>query len=166
MDENLNQVSGRHLLNRRGFLGHMMTGISGVALAQMLARDGLLADATLQGVVDLQVQRDGAALAAMLTHERADVRARAALALASVQAGDALLEVFYRDGSGLAAAEARLARPSPIAGQPLLDVLPDHEVYDLVQSALAGEASAPKLVRREGQLFRAISYGDHYLPRL
>ena len=53
-------------------------------------RDGLLADATLQGVVDLQVQRDGAALAAMLTHERADVRARAALALASVQAGDAL----------------------------------------------------------------------------
>ena len=53
-------------------------------------RDGLLSDATLQGLVDLQVQRDGAALASMLTHERADVRARAALALASVQAGDEL----------------------------------------------------------------------------
>jgi cyclophilin family peptidyl-prolyl cis-trans isomerase/HEAT repeat protein len=57
-------------------------------------RDGLLADPTLQGVVDLQVQRDGPALAAMLTHERADVRARAALALASVQAGDALLPLL------------------------------------------------------------------------
>ena len=53
-------------------------------------RDGLLTDVTLQGVVDLQVQRDGGALVGMLTHERADVRARAALALASVQAASAL----------------------------------------------------------------------------
>ena len=52
MDENLNQVSGRHLLNRRGFLGHMATGISGVALAQILARDGLLAESPSGGRVN------------------------------------------------------------------------------------------------------------------
>lgn len=57
-------------------------------------RDGLLTDATLQGVVDLQVQRDGGALAGMLTHERADVRARAALALGSVQAAETLVPLL------------------------------------------------------------------------
>ncbi len=82
---------------------------------------------------------------------------RQRLQQALAASGDVVLAV---DGSGTVvyanpAAEARLARPSPIAGQPLLDVLPDHEVYDLVQSALAGEASAPKLVRREGHQLQA-----------
>ncbi|MCH2117159.1 MAG: DUF1501 domain-containing protein [Pirellulales bacterium] len=44
MNGNQNQLSGGHLLDRRGFLGHMATGISGVALTQMLVRDGLLAE--------------------------------------------------------------------------------------------------------------------------
>ena len=35
---------GRHLLDRRGFLGHMASGMGGVALAAMLAEQGLLAD--------------------------------------------------------------------------------------------------------------------------
>ncbi len=34
---------GRHLLDRRGFLGHMAFGISGIALSAMLAERGLLA---------------------------------------------------------------------------------------------------------------------------
>lgn len=37
-----NSLSGRHLLSRRGFLGDMAAGISGVALAQLLASEGLL----------------------------------------------------------------------------------------------------------------------------
>ena len=64
-------------------------------------RDGLLADGTLQGVVDLQVQRDGGALTAMLMHARADVRARAALALGSVQAGEALAPLLVAVGEDL-----------------------------------------------------------------
>lgn len=47
--------------------------------------DGLLGDAELQAVVERQVARDGAALRALLSAPRAAVRARAALALASVQ---------------------------------------------------------------------------------
>lgn len=34
---------GRHLLDRRGFLGHMASGVSGIALSAMLAERGLLA---------------------------------------------------------------------------------------------------------------------------
>ena len=33
----------RHLLDRRGFLGHAATSLGGVALASLLGRDGLLA---------------------------------------------------------------------------------------------------------------------------
>ena len=47
--------------------------------------DGLLENPELQALVDLQVQRDGASLAGFLDHEDPGVRARAALALASVQ---------------------------------------------------------------------------------
>jgi hypothetical protein len=36
---------GRHLLDRRDFLGHMATGMGGIALSTLLARDGLLAAA-------------------------------------------------------------------------------------------------------------------------
>lgn len=50
--------------------------------------DGLLQDSVLQHVVDLQVERDGAVLAAFLRDERAAVRARAAFALGSVQDSD------------------------------------------------------------------------------
>jgi cyclophilin family peptidyl-prolyl cis-trans isomerase/HEAT repeat protein len=47
--------------------------------------DALLTDSTLQRVVDLQVRRDGATLVQDLSSPRADVRARAAFALGSVQ---------------------------------------------------------------------------------
>ena len=47
--------------------------------------DGLLGDAELQAVVELQVLRDGPGIVAYLQSERPAVRARAAFALASVQ---------------------------------------------------------------------------------
>jgi hypothetical protein len=34
---------GRHLLDRRAFLGHMATGVGGIALSALMAREGLLA---------------------------------------------------------------------------------------------------------------------------
>ena len=36
-------LTGRHLLDRRGFLAHMATGMGGIALVALLAEDGLLA---------------------------------------------------------------------------------------------------------------------------
>ncbi|MDA1016360.1 MAG: DUF1501 domain-containing protein [Planctomycetota bacterium] len=39
-----NLLTGRHFLDRRHFLGDMSTGLSGIALAELLANDGLLAD--------------------------------------------------------------------------------------------------------------------------
>ncbi len=51
--------------------------------------DGLLHDAGLQGLVDLQERRDGAGLIPALSDGRAVVRARAAFALGSVQAPEA-----------------------------------------------------------------------------
>ncbi len=59
--------------------------------------DGLLARPDLQRIVDLQEQRDGAALLRYLDHEDATVRARAAFALGSVQdtaAASRLLELL------------------------------------------------------------------------
>jgi peptidylprolyl isomerase len=59
--------------------------------------DGLLGDARLQAIVDLQVERDGAGLIAILQSEEAPLRARAAFALASVQdpeAGSALVNLL------------------------------------------------------------------------
>ena len=52
--------------------------------------DGLLASPALQAVVDLQVRRDGAALAEALASPDSLVRARAAFALGSVQDADAV----------------------------------------------------------------------------
>ena len=52
--------------------------------------DGLLSDPTLQALVDLQVRRDGDALAAALASPDSLVRARAAFALGSVQDPDAV----------------------------------------------------------------------------
>ncbi|HSG70895.1 MAG TPA: hypothetical protein VLA12_10795, partial [Planctomycetaceae bacterium] len=36
-------LTGRHLLDRRGFLGHASTGLSSLALSILLAEQGLLA---------------------------------------------------------------------------------------------------------------------------
>jgi hypothetical protein len=43
MSERLPAPVGRHLLDRRGFLGHMVSGVSGIALSTLLAEQGLLA---------------------------------------------------------------------------------------------------------------------------
>lgn len=59
-----NAFSGRHLLNRRGFFGDIAAGISGVALAQLLAGEGLLAAdrkiASVSGVEPIRPQIDPA----------------------------------------------------------------------------------------------------------
>lgn len=52
--------------------------------------DGLLTRPDVQAVVDLQVRRDGEALTALLTDPDSVIRARAAFALGSVQAPDAV----------------------------------------------------------------------------
>ena len=36
-------LAGRHLLDRRGFLSHMASGVGGIALAALMAQEGLLA---------------------------------------------------------------------------------------------------------------------------
>ncbi len=43
MSDRTPMLVGRHLLDRRGFLGHMASGISGIALSTLLAEQGLLA---------------------------------------------------------------------------------------------------------------------------
>ncbi len=53
-------------------------------------RDGLLADTALQAVVERQVERDAPALLARLGDSRVPVRARAALALGSLQSTEAV----------------------------------------------------------------------------
>ncbi len=62
--------------------------------------DGLLADAELQAVVELQGKRDGKALTALLSSPEARIRARAAFALASVQDGEAVGALFAALGDG------------------------------------------------------------------
>ncbi len=91
--------------------------------------DGLLNDPGLQDVVDRQVVRDGAMLRILLTDARADVRARAALGLASVQdpaAEDALLELVAHDpdeqvrrDAAFAVGQLRLASSVPALEQAL-----------------------------------------------
>ncbi|MEM6782622.1 MAG: HEAT repeat domain-containing protein [Bacteroidota bacterium] len=75
------------------------------------ASDGLLADSTLQAVVHHQLARDGASLIASLNDSSAAVRARAALALGSVQdpaAIPALLDAL-RDADPLVRTDAAFA---------------------------------------------------------
>ena len=62
----------------------------GASPLSLRGSDGLAQDAALQGIVDLQIARDGGSLVDMLTSARTDVRARAALALGSVQDAAAL----------------------------------------------------------------------------
>lgn len=78
---------------------------------------GLLDSPELQEVVDLQVRRDGAALTRLLDAPEASIRARAALALASVQ-----------DQRALEPLSARLTDPDPIVRR--------HAAFALGQLAL------------------------------
>ena len=43
MRDRSSAILGRHLLDRRGFLGHMASGMGGIALSALLAEQGLLA---------------------------------------------------------------------------------------------------------------------------
>ena len=43
MNDRHSPILGRHLLDRRGFLGHMASGMGGIALSALLAEQGLLA---------------------------------------------------------------------------------------------------------------------------
>ena len=43
MPDRRSLLVGRHLLDRRGFLGHMASGMGGIALSALLAERGLLA---------------------------------------------------------------------------------------------------------------------------
>ncbi|MDP2956348.1 MAG: peptidylprolyl isomerase [Longimicrobiales bacterium] len=94
--------------------------------------DGLLADPDLQGVVDAQVRRDGAALVGLLSSPTGPVRARAALALGSVQDTAAVAaltaaledrEASVRRDAAFALGQAGVA--SAIA--PLADAFPSEE---------------------------------------
>lgn len=127
-------------------------GLDAVEPPLLRPRDGLLADATLQSVVDLQIQRDGTALAAMLMHKRADVRARAALALASVQAGEALsplLAAASRDTDAhvrrdAAFAVGQLGRASSVSGlAAAFEAESDARVRDRILEAL-GKIGSPE----------------------
>ena len=92
--------------------------------------DGLLGNAALQQVVDLQVSRDGAGLTALLRSEDAAVRARAAFALASVQdpeAGSALTGLLSDPDPAVRrdAAFALGQLQDPVFGPALLGALRD-----------------------------------------
>jgi cyclophilin family peptidyl-prolyl cis-trans isomerase/HEAT repeat protein len=94
--------------------------------------DGLLRDPALQRVVDLQVERDGSALTALLADPNPLVRARAAFALASVQdpaAGPALAGLL-RDP------EASVRRDAAFA----LGQLPDARYGGVLLGTLEEEA--------------------------
>ena len=54
-----------------------------------------------------------------------------------------------------AATTALTAAPKSAVGQPLLSVLFDHEVYELVSQALRGQEATPQPVRRDGRQFQA-----------
>ena len=82
----------------------------------------------LKAVVDLQVERDGAALQALLEADEAPVRARAALALASVQDPEATdgLVALLDDSEPAVRMEAAFALgqlPLPNDGRPLVEAL-------------------------------------------
>ncbi len=104
--------------------------------------DGLLVRPDLQALVDAQVRRDAAPLVAALQSANADVRARAAFALASVQSADAvdaLLEAL-RDDTPAVRADAAFAlgqSADSTRGVALLIALRD-EATPAVQAELLG----------------------------
>ena len=85
-----------------GCNGAMAGESIGVPSPDLPSSDGLLQNAELQSIVGLQVERNGPAIQDLLDSPDAVVRARAALALASVQ-----------DPTALDGLEGRLADPSP-----------------------------------------------------
>lgn len=84
------------LLGTWGCSGTMDGNSIAVPVPDLPASDGLLGNPELQAIVDLQVERDGAALQELLASTEASVRARAALALASVQDPTAFEELASR----------------------------------------------------------------------
>lgn len=117
--------------------------------------DGLLVDAELQELVDLQVRRDGAALAEFLDDPDPAVRARAAFALASVQDPQTVPALLERldDPDARVRADAAFAAGragGPDAAAPLLDALDgesDPEVRALLLEAVASAGDADALQR-------------------
>lgn len=107
--------------------------------------DGLLGSPELQRVVELQVARDGGALTDLLGDPSAAVRARAALALASVQYAEALapLTGALDDGDDAVRRDAAFALgqlASPESVQPLLGAFarePDRRVREAIIIALS-----------------------------
>ena len=99
------------LLAGCGMLRPGATVSAPAALPAARAADGLLDRPDLQAVVDLQLRRDGDALAALLTSSDSLVRARAAFALASVQSPDAVpaLRRLLADPSPRVRADAAFA---------------------------------------------------------
>ena len=83
------------LIGSSGCAGSMAGDSIALAAPALPPSDGLLESPALQEVVDLQIARDGAGLEGLLESPDALIRARAALALASVQDPGAL-EVLTR----------------------------------------------------------------------
>ena len=81
------------------------------------------------------------------------------LAAALAASADIVVAVDSDGGVLYANAVARADRPAekPIVGESLLDVLPDHEVYELVREAQSGRPSAPTLIRRNDRHFQAVA---------
>ena len=108
-----------------------LTGGSSALRPGLPPSDGLLTRPDLQEVVDLQIARDGAALQPLLQSPDPAVRARAALALASVQ-----------DPTTAPALEAALADPSPaVRGNAAfaLGQIPPADGGELLAQAFANE---------------------------
>ena len=87
--------------------------------------DGLLDSPELQRLVELQIDRDGHALTESLNNPDARVRARAALALASVQDTGAVAELIRQLGDSVAVVRADVAHalgqtPTPAGAAALL----------------------------------------------
>ncbi|MBW3660182.1 MAG: HEAT repeat domain-containing protein [Gemmatimonadetes bacterium] len=131
--------------------------------------DGLLERADLQAIVDLQVERDGAALVARLDDPDPVVRARAAFGLASVQdpaAVPALLEALD-DGDPRVRSDAAFAigrSAGPAVSAPLLETLarePDPVVRARLLEALGEVGDDASLAR-----LAAIDLADQLLDDL
>lgn len=137
-----------------------LPGAGGAQLPRSSDRppDGLLERPALQALVDLQVRRDGAALATRLEDPEPRVRARAAFALASVQDPDAvpaLLELL-EDADPEVRADAAFAigqTAGSTVGDALLGALerePDSTVRRRLMEALGKTGDRASLSRLAG----------------